>query len=55
MVTVATFTTEYFGLKDGSKPTSARNGDKFTEIDTGKIYLYDEEGAQWVQFPPAAE
>ena len=42
--------TEYFGLSTDSKPTNAHNGDKYTEINTGKTFLYDEAGAQWVEY-----
>ena len=49
MVTVDTLTTTYTGLSTDSKPTGCRNGDGFIEIDTGKLYLYNEEGAAWVE------
>ena len=50
MVTVANMITEYVGLKKDTKPTEARNGDTFLEIDTGDKYIYDESGSQWVKF-----
>ena len=28
-----------------------RNMDKFVEVDTGKIYYYNEEDSEWVEFP----
>ena len=51
MVTVANLISEYIGLKDDQKPIIARNGDMFLEMDTGKTYLFDEEGATWVEQP----
>ena len=41
------------GLSSDTKPVTEykgiliRNGSTFIEIDTGKAYMYDEEGAQW--------
>lgn len=36
---------EMFGLHDDPKPTSGLiTGSKFTEVDTGDVYLYDEIG-----------
>ena len=51
MVTVANLISEYAGLKDDTKPIIARNGDLFIEMDTGKTYLFDEEGVDWVEQP----
>ena len=42
---------EYYGLSTDTKPTEARNGDKFTEINTGKTFLYDETGEEWDEQP----
>ena len=42
--------TEYYGLSTDSKP-AGRNGDKFTEMDSGKTFLYNETGAAWVEQP----
>lgn len=47
MVTTKGIITEYFGLSTDTKPTDARNGSKFTEIDTGVILMYDEENGEW--------
>ena len=34
---------EYFGLSTDTKPTSGIvTGSKFTEVDTGDVYLFDE-------------
>lgn len=50
MVTVANLIDEYDGLSTDTKPTSGvRNGSVFAEIDTGKIYLFDEENSQWIE------
>lgn len=48
MVTVANLVTEYNGLSTDTKPLEARNGDKFTEMDTGDIYYFDEESGDWI-------
>lgn len=55
MVTVCNLTNEYDGLSTDTKPTNGvRNGSKFVEIDTGKEYLFDEEGQEWNEQPSAA-
>lgn len=52
MVTVNNLITEYDGLKDDTKPTDGvRNGSVFAEIDTGLVYLFDEENGTWVVQP----
>ena len=38
---------EYRGLSTDSKPTDAVNGSTFLEMDTGKVFIYDEQNAQW--------
>lgn len=48
MITIANLTTTYNGLADDTKPTTdVRNGDVFVEIDTGDIYMFDEENSTW--------
>lgn len=42
------YVTEYFGLSTDVKPTGKLNGSKFTEIDTGLEYRYDQDGNRWV-------
>lgn len=43
---------EYDGLSTDSKATiDAHNGDKFYEIDTGKVYRYNEVSAEWIEQP----
>lgn len=41
------------GLSIDKKPRKSRNGDVYVEIDTGDIFLYDEEVEAWVIAPPA--
>lgn len=43
----------YQGLSTDVKPTteSTPNGAGFTEIDTGKGFLYDAEGKKWWEIP----
>ena len=48
-----TYQYDFEGLSSDSKPTIAeypdmRNGSSFLEMDTKKIYFYDETNAQWV-------
>ena len=39
---------ELRGLSTDTKPTEGiNNGCVFIEIDTGKLYMYDEENEQW--------
>ena len=41
----------YYGLSTDTKPTEGvRNGSKLIEMDTGKVYFFDAEGAQWLEF-----
>lgn len=48
MVTVwDTMNTTYQGLSTDTKPTDARNGDIFAEMDTDSVYIFDEENAEW--------
>ena len=38
-------------LSSDTKPTTGiANGSVLTEMDTGKIYMFDEAGSQWVEF-----
>ena len=46
---------ELAGLSTDTKPTKidgneVGNGCKFLEIDTGKIYIFDEQNKQWKEF-----
>ena len=38
---------DYAGLHDDDKPAGAANGALFLEIDTGDIYAFDAENAEW--------
>ncbi len=46
---------EFFGLSSNEKPIGKfegikiANGSMFIEMDTGKIYLFDEENQQWLE------
>jgi hypothetical protein len=46
---------EFFGLSTDEKPTgkingcNLINGSIFLEIDTGKVFLYDEENYKWCE------
>jgi hypothetical protein len=35
------------GLSTDTKPTDVANGSRFLEIDTGTVYYFDEENAEW--------
>ena len=40
---------EYVGLATDEKPTKkGQNGSKFTEMDTGKVFLYNEQAKGWI-------
>ena len=48
-------TAELRGLSTDTKPTTIDNGNigngtMFIEMDTGKVYFYDEENQQWREF-----
>ena len=48
MVTNDTLTAEYIGLSTDTKPTeNIRNGSTFVEMDTKKLYAFDEENGEW--------
>lgn len=38
------------GKSTDEKPTDVNNGSQFIEIDTGKLYFYDKEAEQWLEF-----
>ena len=41
---------EMFGLSTDTKPTDGLiTGSKFTEVDTGDVYLFDEESDTWTK------
>ena len=41
--------TEYYGLSSDNKPKDAKNADVFYEMDTTKVFLYDQSGKAWVE------
>lgn len=42
---------EFRGLSTDNKPTDPKvgNGSVFLEIDTGKVFIFNEEAAAWVE------
>lgn len=42
------YITQYFGLSTDIKPTGELNGSMFTEIDTGLVYMYDQDNTRWI-------
>ena len=40
----------YYGTAKDEKPETANNGSKYIEMDTSKLYLYDAEGAEWLEW-----
>ena len=46
----AVYMAELFGLSTDAKPTEGYvNGTVFLEVDTGKIYLFNETSSTWVE------
>ena len=43
-----TFSAEYRGLSTDDKPTDAKNGELFLEMDTGNVYIFNEASHTWV-------
>lgn len=38
----------HYGLRDDTKPIAGvNNGDRYLEMDTGDVYLFDESGKRW--------
>lgn len=48
MVTTENLTTNFNGLSSDTKPTTARNGDTFYEMDTSTLYAFDADGGEWL-------
>lgn len=46
---------EFRGLSTDTKPTNAINGQTFLEIDTGKMWIYDAENSQWIDYTAPAD
>lgn len=41
---------EYSGLSTDNKPTEdVKNGDIFCEMDTQAVFVFDEDGQQWIE------
>lgn len=38
-----------YGLSTDTKPTTAKNGDVFFEMDTSKAYMYNEASTTWTE------
>lgn len=48
---IAAASATYFGLAEDDQPTDGvGNGSCFIEMDTGKIYFFDEENATWIEW-----
>ena len=45
------YPTEFFGLSTDTKPTDTANGSMFTEIDSGKKFMFDFTGGTWYEMP----
>lgn len=41
--------TEIFGLSSDTKPTDVCNASLFYEMDTGDLYLFDEQNKVWLK------
>lgn len=47
---------EAAGLSTDEKPTeNIATGSSFIEVDTGKVYMYDEESGTWYEFGAQSE
>lgn len=40
---------ELYGLSTDTKPTNVNNASVFYEMDTKKIFMFDEENSQWLE------
>lgn len=48
---IAAANATYFGLSTDDKPESGvGNGSCFIEMDTGKLYFFDEDDASWIEW-----
>lgn len=48
MVSNTNMAMHYRGLSTDTKPSSAPNGSDFLEMDTGKMWYFDDDGGDWV-------
>lgn len=47
---------EFAGLAEDTMPTAGVvTGSKYTAVDTGDTYLFDEESSEWTKVPPDPE
>lgn len=37
------------GLSNDTKPTNVGNGSSFVEIDTSRVFMFDETGDRWIE------
>lgn len=40
---------DFIGLSTDAKPTGVTNASSFYEMDTKKLYLYDEQNSAWLE------
>lgn len=40
---------QYFGLSTDTKPESAQNASVFYEMDTHKVFMFDEQNKEWIE------
>lgn len=40
---------DFRGLSSDTKPTDCPNGSTFLEMNTGKVFAFDETGKQWLE------
>lgn len=54
MVTPQNNSTEvFFGLSTDTKPTDVTNGSLFVEMDTARLFLFDEDTNSWLEWIPS--
>jgi len=39
----------YYGLSTDEKPADANNSSRYIEMDTGKVFFFDADGAEWLE------
>lgn len=47
---MVSFNSVYYGLSTDTKPETALNGMVFIEMDTSKVYFFDAEHGQWLEW-----
>ena len=43
----------FYGLSTDAKPAACGNGSCFVEMDSGKLYFYDADTPQWIEWGAA--